>query len=149
MFPFEFNFIDEAFDRTYRNIERTGELTRNFTILAVFIACLGLFGLASFMAEQRAKEIGLRKTIGASVFNFILLQMKEFIKCVLIANIIAWPIAYYFMKRWLENFPYHPKLGLDIFIFSLTLTFVLALLTVIYQSIKAATANPVDSLRYE
>jgi len=101
------------------------------------------------MAEQHTKEIGIRKAIGASVFNIILLQMKEFIKCVLIANIIAWPIAYYFMKRWLENFPYRSKLGLDIFIFSVTLTFVLALLTVSYQSIKAATANPADSLRYE
>ena len=149
VFPFEFNFLDEAFDRTYRNIERTGKLINIFSILAVFIACLGLFGLASFMAEQRTKEIGIRKAIGASVSNIILLQMKEFIQCVLIANIIAWPIAYYFMKRWLENFPYRSKLGLDIFIFSVTLTLVLALLTVSYQSIKAAITNPVDSLRYE
>jgi ABC-type transport system, involved in lipoprotein release, permease component len=149
MFPFEFNFIDETFDRTYRNIERTGKLLNIFSILAVFIACLGLFGLASFMAEQHTKEIGIRKAIGASVSNIILLQMKEFIKCVFIANIIAWPIAYYLMNRWLENFPYRSKLGLDIFIFSVTLTFVLALLTVSYQSIKAATANPADSLRYE
>ncbi|MDH5744893.1 MAG: hypothetical protein OEZ52_15220, partial [Candidatus Aminicenantes bacterium] len=149
MFPFEFNFLEEAVDRTYRNIERTGKLINNFTVLAVFIACLGLFGLASFMAEQRTKEIGVRKVIGASVSNIILLLMKEFIKYVLIANIVAWPIAYYFMNRWLENFPYRSKLGLDIFIFSVTLTFVLALLTVSYQSIKAAIANPVDSLRYE
>jgi putative ABC transport system permease protein len=149
MFPFEFNFIEEAVDRTYRNAERKGKLINNFTILAVFIACLGLFGLASFMAEQRTKEIGIRKVIGASVSNIISLLMKEFIKCVLIANTIAWPIAYYFMNRWLENFPYRSKLGLDIFIFSATLTCVLALLTVSYQSIKVATANPVDSLRYE
>jgi len=149
MFPFEFNFLEEAVDRTYRNIERTGKLINNFTILAVFIACLGLFGLASFMAEQRTKEIGIRKVIGASVSNIILLLMKEFIKYVLIANIVAWPIAYYFMNRWLENFPYRSKFGLDIFIFSVTLTFVLVLLTVSYQSIKVAIANPVDSLRYE
>jgi ABC-type antimicrobial peptide transport system permease subunit len=149
MFPFEFNFLEEAVDRTYRTIERTGKLINNFTILAVFIACLGLFGLASFMAEQRTKEIGIRKVIGASVPNIISLLMKEFTKYVLIANIIAWPIAYYLMNRWLENFPYRSKFGLDIFIFSVTLTFVLALLTVSYQSIKAAIANPVDSLRYE
>ena len=149
MFPFEFNFVEEIVDRTYRNIERTGKLISNFTILAVFIACLGLFGLASFMAEQRTKEIGIRKVIGASVSNIILLLMKEFIKYVLIANIIAWPIAYYFMNRWLENFPYRSRFGLDIFIFSVTLTFVLALLAVGYQSVKAAIANPVDSLRYE
>jgi putative ABC transport system permease protein len=101
------------------------------------------------MAEQRTKEIGIRKVIGASVSSIILLLMKEFIKYVLIANIVAWPIAYYFMNRWLENFPYRSRFGLDIFIFSVTLTFVLALLTVGYQSIKAAIANPVDSLRYE
>ncbi|NIO48587.1 MAG: FtsX-like permease family protein [Candidatus Aminicenantes bacterium] len=149
MFPFEFNFLEEAVDRTYRNIERTGKLINNFTVLAVFIACLGLFGLASFMAEQRTKEIGIRKVFGASMSSIILLLMKEFIKYVLIANIFAWPIAYYFMNRWLENFPYRSKFGLDIFIFSVTLTLVLALLTVSYQSIKAAIANPVDSLRYE
>ncbi len=149
LFPFEFNFLEETVDRTYRRIERTGKLTNNFTILAVFIACLGLFGLASFMAEQRTKEIGIRKVIGASVSNIILLLMKEFTKYVLIANIIAWPVAYYFMNRWLENFPYRTKFGLDIFIFSATLTFILALLTVSYQSIKATVANPVDSLRYE
>jgi len=149
MFPFEFSFLEEAMGRTYLNLERTGKLISSFAILAVFIACLGLFGLASFMAEQRTKEIGIRKVIGASVSNIILLLMKEFIKCVLIANIIAWPIAYYFMNRWLENFPYRSKFGLDILIFSATLTFIIALLTVSYQSIKAATANPVDSLRYE
>jgi ABC-type antimicrobial peptide transport system permease subunit len=149
MFPFEFSFLEETMGRTYLNLERTGKLISSFAILAVFIACLGLFGLASFMAEQRTKEIGIRKVIGASVSNIILLLMKEFIKCVLIANIIAWPIAYYFMNRWLENFPYRSKFGLDILIFSATLTFIIALLTVSYQSIRAATANPVDSLRYE
>ena len=126
-----------------------GTLTNYFTVLGIVIACLGLFGLASFMAEQRTKEIGIRKTLGASVGNIILLLSREFTKLVLVATIIAWPIAYFTMNQWLRNFAY--RVGIDwwIFIFSAGLTIIIAFLTVSYQSIRAATANPVEALKYE
>jgi len=117
--------------------------------LAIFITCLGLFGLASFTAEQRTKEIGIRKALGASVSGIILLLSKEFTKWVLVANIIAWPVAYLAMNRWLQNFAYRIDIGLGTFILAGVLALVIALLTVGYQAIKAARANPVDALRYE
>jgi len=149
MFPFEFSFLDEAVDRSYRNIKRTGNLITCFAVLAVFIACLGLFGLASFMAEQRTKEIGIRKVLGASVPGIVLLLSKEFSKWVLVANVIAWPIAWYVVSKWLQNFAYRTNLTWTTFIMSAGIALLIALLTVSYQSIKIALANPVESLRYE
>jgi putative ABC transport system permease protein len=133
----------------YKEDERTQKILLFASVLAVLIACLGLFGLAAFMAEQRTKEIGIRKVLGASVSGLILLFSKEFIKWVLVANLIAWPVAYYATHRWLQSFAYKASIGIGTFIISGLLALAIALLTVSYQSIKAALANPVESLRYE
>ncbi|UCH20421.1 MAG: ABC transporter permease [Deltaproteobacteria bacterium] len=147
--PFDFSFLDETFDRQYKFDEKIQAIFSNFSVLAIFISCLGLFGLASFSAEQRSKEIGIRKAFGASVSEIILLLSKEFTKWVLVANIIAWPIAYVAMNRWLQNFAYRINIGLGTFIMAGVLALVIALLTVGYQAVKAATANPVEALRYQ
>ena len=147
--PFEFSFLDTIYNDQYQNEERTGRIFTIFTFFALFVACLGLLGLASFAAEQRTKEIGIRKILGASVPGIILMMSKEFIRWVLIANIIAWPIAYFIMLRWLQSFAYRSDIGLLVFILSGFIAMVIALLTVSFQAIKAAIANPVDSLRYE
>ena len=120
-----------------------------FTFLAIFIACLGLFGLASFTAEQRTKEIGVRKVLGASVSNIIFLLSKEFLKWVVIANLIAWPVAWYALSSWLENFAYRTNIGIWVFILSGAVAVIIAILTVGFQAVKAAIMNPVESLRYE
>jgi putative ABC transport system permease protein len=148
-FPFEYHFLDEDYERIYRTEQRLGELFRYFTFLAIFISCLGLFGLASFMAEQRTKEIGIRKVLGATVSSVTLLLSKEYTKWLLLANIIAWPMAYFAMHKWLEGFAY--RVGVSVFTFVLagSLTLFIALLTVSYQAIKASVANPVEALRHE
>ncbi len=146
---FDYFFLDESFDLQYRAEEKLGLIFSNFTLLAILVACLGLFGLASFTAEQRTKEIGIRKALGATVSSIIVLLIKEFTKWVLLANIIAWPIAYVAMNHWLQNFAYRIKIGLGTFILAGVLALVIALLTVGYQAIKAARANPVEALRYE
>ena len=148
-YPFEYSFLDEQIDRMYRTEQRLGRSFFYFTIIAIFIAYLGLFGLVSFSAERRTKEIGIRKVLGAQISNITWLVSKEFLLLVFIANIIAWPIAYYFIDRWLQNFAYRINIGLGIFLVSGMIALVIALLTVSYQTIKAARANPVDSLRYE
>jgi putative ABC transport system permease protein len=146
---FSYYFLDEDFNRYYLSEETVGRLFSVFTSLAIFLSCLGLFGLASFTAEQRTKEIGIRRVLGASLSGVVILLTKEFVRLVAVANIIAWPLAYYAMNRWLHNFAYRIDLGLWIFVISALLALFIALFTVSYQSIKAATANPVDSLRYE
>jgi len=148
-FDFSYYFIDDDFRSKYPEEEKVREICLTFGFLAVFIACLGLFGLASFTVEQRTKEIGVRKVLGASVQEIALLLSKEFFKWVLVANIIAWPLAYYVMNNWLENFAYRIRIKLDIFIFSCIIAVVIAMLTVSYHSIKAARANPVNALKYE
>ncbi|UCE40746.1 MAG: ABC transporter permease [Candidatus Aminicenantes bacterium] len=147
--PFEYAFLDDSFDAQYRAEERLSRVFSYFAILAVFIACLGLFGLASFTAEQRTKEIGIRKVLGASVSGIVLLLSKEFTKWVLIANAIAWPIAYFALRIWLQGFAYRTNLTFTAFIFSAVISLLVAVLTVNYQAIKSAVTNPVDSLRYE
>jgi putative ABC transport system permease protein len=117
--------------------------------LAVFVACLGLFGLASFSVQQRTKEIGVRKVLGASVREIVMLLSKEFTKWILAANLIAWPLAYYMMNRWLENFAYRINVKWDIFIFAGILTAVIAFFTISFHSMRAAKSNPVDALKYE
>ena len=147
--PFDFSFLDETFDRQYKADEKIQAIFSNFGVLAIFISCIGLFGLASFTTEKRTKEIGIRKALGASVSEIILLLVKEFAKWVLLANIIAWPLAYFAMNKWLQNFAYRTKIGLETFILAGVLALVIALLTVGYQAIKAARTNPVEALRYE
>lgn len=148
-YPYRYFFLDEYFGRLYQKEERLGHIFVTFTILAVFIACLGLFCLASFTAEQRTKEIGIRKVLGSSVSGIVTLLIKDFTKWVLVANIVSWPIAYYAMNKWLQNFTYRVNIGIWVFILSASLALIVALITVSYQSIKAALANPVESLRYE
>jgi len=148
-FPLKYLFFDEWLGRLYSNEQRMGKIVGFFTFLAIAISCLGLFGLASFMTEQRTKEIGIRKVLGAPVSRIILLLSADFTKWVLVANIIAWPVAYFVISKWLENFAYRTNLNISIFILSGVLALVTALLTVSYQTLKAALANPVESLRYE
>lgn len=148
-YPAILTFLDEAFDRLYRSENRMGQLFKYFAFLAVFISCLGLFGLASFMGEQRTKEIGVRKVLGAKVSGIVLLFSREFTKWVLLANIIAWPAAYFAMNQWLDNFAYRSAIGVEVFILSAFLSLTIAFLTVSYQSIKAAVASPVKALKYE
>jgi len=147
--PFNYGFLDEAIDDLYRSEQRIGTILRYFSILAIFISCLGLFGLASFMAESRTKEIGIRKVLGASVSNIVLLLSREFTKWVLLANIIAWPVAYFAMYKWLQSYAYSTNIALWSFILSGAIALVIATVAVSYQSIKAAVTNPADSLRYE
>ena len=146
---FEYSFLDADYDNLYMNERQTRKLFSIFSFLAILIACLGIFGQASFTAEQRTKEIGIRKVLGASVPGIVMNLTKEFTKWVVLANVIAWPIAYYFMNIWLHNFAYRINLNVWIFMLSGLADLVIALLTVSYQSIKAATADPVSSLRYE
>ena len=148
-FPFEFHFLDEAFDQNYRDEQKFGLITRYFTLFAVLISCLGLFGLAAYMAEQRTKEVGIRKTLGASVSNIIFHFLKEYWILIGLSNVLAWPAAYFIMTRWLQSFAYRVDIGIFIFVLSGVLALVIALPTVSFQAIKAATINPVDSLRYE
>jgi len=148
-YPFNYRFLDEALDRLYRSEQRIGTLFRYFSILAILISCLGLFGLASFMAEQLTKEIGIRKVLGATASNIVALLSKEFTKWVIVANIFAWPIAYFVLSKWLQSYAYKTNIALLSFVLSGALALLIALATVSYQSIKAALANPADSLRYE
>ena len=145
----DYFFLAEAFDQQYRDDEKLGIILSNFSTLAILIACLGLFGLASFTVEKRTKEIGIRKALGASVFSIIVLLLKEFTKLILLANVIAWPIAFFTMNRWLQNYAYRIEIGLSAFVLAGLIVLVIALLTAGYQAIKAARANPVDALRYE
>ncbi len=148
-FPFEYSFLDEKFDSHYRAEQRMQNIFSYFTGLAIFVSCLGLLGLASFTAEQRTKEIGIRKVLGASESNVVLLLSREFVKLVAIANIIAWPVAYLAMNNWLEDFAYRTSITVGTFVLAGLLVLVFAILTVSFQAIKAATANPVDALQYE
>ena len=147
--PFEYFFLDSDFDSIYRSEERVGKLTASSTLLAIFIACLGLFGLASFTAEQRTKEIGIRKVLGASIPGIVSLLTREFTKWVVVANVFAWPVSYYVMQRWLQNFAYRINVGFLNFLLAAAMTLAVALFAVSYQAIKAALANPVEALRYE
>jgi putative ABC transport system permease protein len=147
--PFRYAFANEQFDQQYRNDQRFATLFSIFAGLAIFIACLGLFGLAAFTAQQRTKEIGVRKVLGASVGSIVRLLSSDFMKLVLIAFVLAAPLAYFGMQRWLEGFAYRIDIGPGVFIVTGFLVLLIALLTVSYQSIKAALADPVKSLRYE
>jgi putative ABC transport system permease protein len=148
-FPFEFTFVDEEVNNKYAAEQQMSQTFTVFTSVAIFMACIGLFGLVSFSVERRIKEIGIRKVMGASLSRIVLLVIKGFILWVLLANIIAWPVAYLAMSKWLQGFAYRVELGPGTFILSSLLGFVIALLTLSYQSIRAASSDPVKALRYE
>jgi putative ABC transport system permease protein len=148
-YPFEARFLDEDFENLYRTEQRLGTIFRYFAALAVFIGCLGLLGLASFMAEQKAKEIGIRKVLGASVSGVTLMMSGQFVKWVLAANLIALPAAWAVMNRWLGGFAYRTEIGLGVFLLSAGLSLGLAILTVSFQSIRAARVDPAVTMRHE
>ena len=147
--PFRYFFLDENHQSMHKEEFRTGKVFGVFSALAIFIACLGLFGLASFMAEQKTKEIGIRKAMGAQIHSIVFLLLKKFTFWVVVANLVAWPLAYFFLKNWLQNFAYHIDLQLVYFVAGSLLALLIAVITVSYQSVSAARKNPVDSLRYE
>jgi putative ABC transport system permease protein len=147
--PFEYSFLDERFESIYKAEQRLGKIFAAFAVLAVFIGCLGLFGLAAFTAEQRTKEIGVRKVLGASLTDIIGMLLKEFALLLAIANIIAWPAAYFIMNKWLQDFAYKAPLTLRLFLAAGLAAIIIAVFTVGYQAVRAALANPVDSLKYE
>ena len=147
--PFNYEFLDETFDRQYRRDEQLATVIGYFTILAMVIACLGLFALSSFTVSRRIKEIGVRKTLGASVSSIYSMLSWDFLKWILVALALAGPVAWYLMHLWLETFAYHIKLSIDVFVMAGLVSIGIALLTVTAQSLKAANANPIDSLRYE
>ncbi|MFZ2054829.1 MAG: ABC transporter permease [Candidatus Aminicenantales bacterium] len=148
-YPFRYLFYDEAFNRQYASERQMGTLFNAFGLLSIFISCLGLFGLVSYTAEQKTKEIGIRKVLGASIPGIISLTTKEFLKWVAVAHLVGWPIAYFVMSQWLRDFAYRVSIGPLVFGLSAGLTLLVAFLTVGYQAVKAALANPVESLRYE
>ncbi|MEO0334481.1 MAG: FtsX-like permease family protein [Bacteroidota bacterium] len=147
--PFVYSFLDQDFDRLFRAEQRLGRVLSVFTSLAILVACLGLLGLASFVASQRTKEVGIRKVLGASISQITYLLSKDFIRLVLIAFVIATPISYWLATQWLENFAYRTEIGVGIFTLAGVAALLIAWLTVSFQSLKAALANPVDSLRDE
>jgi len=146
---FDYWFLDEGLAEKYRIIKKLGMLFVGFTCIAILIACMGLFGLAMFSAQQRTREIGIRKALGATVSDIALMLSNSFVKWVLVANIFAWPLAYWFTKDWLEDYPYRIDVGFSLYALAGLLALGIALLAVSYQTIKAARGNPVDALRYE
>ncbi len=148
-YPFDYYFLDASFDRQYRAEERVGKIFAVFTFLGLFIACLGLLALASYAAERRTKEIGIRKVLGASVGSIVQLLSREFLLLVALANLIAWPVAYFAMSRWLEEFAYRITIGPGTFLLAALFALIITLITVSSQAIKAALTNPVETLRYE
>ncbi len=148
-FVFDYHFLDKTFEEMYTSQQRLGKIFGAFALLAVIIACLGLFGLSSFAAESRRKEVGIRKVLGASVTGVTYLLSRELIGLVLVGNIVAWPLAYYFMNRWLQTFAYRISMNIWVFLFAALAALVIAAITTSFQAVKAATANPTESLRYE
>ncbi|MFC1476849.1 ABC transporter permease [candidate division KSB1 bacterium] len=147
--PFEYRFLEDDFSVLYGNFERMGAIIKYFAAIAVIISCLGLFGLGFYVAERRTKEIGIRKVFGSSIPNIVFLLSREFIKYVVIANVIAWPVSWIISKAFLQNFAYRIDIGSGVFILTGLTSILIAFLTVCYQTIKAARANPIDALRYE
>ena len=147
--PFVYSFLDEEFENIYRRDLNTGEAVNLFSFLAIFIACLGLFSLASHSIEQRTKEIGVRKVLGAPIKLIAWMLVSDFVRLVLISNLIAWPLAWFASKKWLESFAYRIDIEIWAFLLSAFIALVVAMLTVSYHSIRAARSNPVDSLKYE
>ena len=147
--PFSYGFMDESFNTTYQAEQRLGKIFMVFTILSILIACLGLFGLAAFNAQKRTKEIGIRKVLGASVGQITFGLSSDFLKLVAVAILISLPVGWFVMNKWLEDFSYRIEIGWWVFVLATLLAVTIAIITVSYQSIKAAMANPVKSLRTE
>ena len=147
--PFEYSFLDQDFQKNYEAESRQAGLINYFTIIAIIISCLGLFGLATFTAEQRTKEIGIRKVLGASVHGLVALLSKDFLRLVLIAVIIASPLAWWAMNKWLQNFAYQTSITWQVFAVTTLIAIAIAFLTISFQAIKAAIVNPIKSLRTE
>ena len=147
--PFVYSFLDDDYDNLYRTEKQRGKVFLAFSVLAIFIACLGLFGLASFTSEQKTKEIGIRKVLGATVGNIVRLLSKEFLELVLLANLIAWPVSYYIMHNWLGNFAYRTNINIGTFVVVGVVALIIALVTVSFHAVKSALANPADSIRTE
>jgi ABC-type antimicrobial peptide transport system permease subunit len=148
-YPFAYNFLDKDLDNLYRGEQQMGSIFNLFAILAIFISCLGLYGLSAFMAEQRTKEIGVRKVLGASVFNIVYLLSTNFTKLIIIAVVIAVPVSWLAINSWLKGFAYHINVNWIIFLVASAMALLIAWFTVSYEAIKAAIANPVKSLRTE
>ena len=147
--PVDYFFLDQFFNRQYESDQQFGRVFTLFTGLAIFIACLGLFGLASFMTIQRTKEIGIRKVLGSTSSNIILLLSKGFIQLVMIANLIAWPLAWWIMNNWLESFPYRININPLLFVAAGIGVVIIAFISVGVQTFKAASVNPAQTLKYE
>jgi putative ABC transport system permease protein len=147
--PFDYSFMDDDFNAQYRVEQRTGGISLSFSLLAICIACLGLFGLAAYAAEQRTREIGIRKVLGATVTNIVSLLSRDFLLLVLIAALIAFPFSWWAMHRWLQDFAYRISIGWQVFGLAAVLAVGIALFTISFQAFKAALANPVKSLRSE
>ena len=148
-FPFEYGFLDEAYQKQYQTEARVGILSRCFAGLAILISCLGLFGLATFTAQKRQKEIGIRKVIGASVNDIVVMLSSDFLKLVLLALLIAFPVSWWLLNQWLNGYAYRISIGAGIFLLSAGAMLCITILTISVQAIKAALANPVGSLRSE
>ena len=147
--PFTYAFMDVHFEALYRSEQAIGRLLGSFSVLAVLIACLGLLGLAAYTTERRTKEIGIRKVLGASISSIVFLLSREYVKLIILANLVAWPVAYYAMDLWLQDFAYKIDLGPGLFILSGLLALIIAFVTVGYQAVKAGQRDPVKALRYE
>jgi putative ABC transport system permease protein len=147
--PFEYQFLDDRYKKLYDSEQKEGMLFTIFSGMAIFIACLGLFGLATFNTMQRVKEIGIRKVLGASVPSILRLLSKEIVILIVVANAIAWPVAWIFMNKWLDTFAYHIDMNILVYLLSAVAAIILALITVSAQTIKAAMTNPANTLRYE
>jgi putative ABC transport system permease protein len=147
--PFSYRFLDDAFEDMYRTEQRIGKLALTFSVLAIFIACLGLFGLATYMAQQRVKEIGVRKVLGASVFNIVQMLSSDFIKLVALSAVISFPLSWWAMHSWLQDFAFRTTLNWWVFALAGLTGLIIALATISFQAIRAAIANPVKSLRNE
>jgi putative ABC transport system permease protein len=146
---FDYSFLDKTYDQQYESDERLSKIISNFAIIAILIACLGLFGLSTFMAARRTKEIGIRKAMGASVRTVFLLLSREFVKWVVLSIIIACPVAWIIMNWWLQSFAYHTNISWWIFALTIVIAFAIAFATLTWQSLKTARTNPVEALRYE
>jgi putative ABC transport system permease protein len=148
-YPFDYQFLTETLDEYYKEEAVIGTIFRYFTILTIFIAALGLLGLSAFMAQRRTREVGIRKVMGSSVNGIVYLFIREFSKWVIISNLVAWPLAWYGMDKWLQNFQYRIDMTLWIFALAFGLSLTIALITVSWQSVRAAVSNPADTLRHE
>lgn len=147
--PFDYSFLDQDFQKNYQAENRLASIVSYFTIIAILISCLGLFGLAAFSAEQRTKEIGVRKVLGATTTNIVGLLSKDFLKLVAIAVVIASPVAWYVMNQWLQDFAYRVNISWVVFVITSFMALCIALLTIGFQAVRAALSNPVKSLRTE